>query len=1081
MVLVERILHILEGKHAKLDEIVAITFTDAAAAEMKARLRDACRRRAPEDDSEAMSYWRRLERRIDSARITTIHGFCSALLRENAVSLGLDPDFSVLSDAEAILLRSDAVKDALHGLLESEDAAALNLGAEHGVENVTLALIGMLNRGETIDRLCEAFAFNDPNALRTRWNELVEDKTRERVEAFCASPQLNHYAKELRAYDGLCSKPEDAREVSRALVLEACEEAACASDAGLAFGHLRSALGRPLLGTKKTNWPSNETYDRLKKTMEALKKEVEDYAPIPIDKTLETKSAQLTCNFFGTYQVVQAAYDKAKHQRKTLDFGDLIRLAAKSLRDNDDVCHRTAQGLKYLLIDEFQDTDATQLSITLKLTRMGGQDGAELFVVGDAKQSIYNFRGAEIEVFRDARQMSDDVIPLEKNFRSTPAVLSFINDFFTRSGLLTAVEPAYSPLLAHRPTADEACIEFLIPELDADADVNEYRRMEADLIADRVIVMCDEKSGEEISAGEGEVNRTIRYGDIALLFRAASSMYLYEEALRKRNVPFTVVAGGGFFERQEISDFRNLLAVTIDPWNEMALIGVLRSPITCLSDESIMRLCQQAGLAEAFWSKGILEDSEQAERLDTTRELLADLRERTELPLPAFLRYTLTESSYEAILLAGRHGPSRAGNLRKLIDLAETFSGVAGATVGAFVRYLDEVGSHDIREGEAAVHTANNNAVTLMSVHKAKGLEFPVVVVADAARAPRGGPKNSPFRLHRRLGLAADVVGADGDRHKPAIATLIGRVEKEEDRAEQARVLYVALTRARDRLLIGGALAGRIQGSWLKAMGETFSLFDKHDDETVAGEGWSARVRRTPGGARSLMEATSTVTSKAIAPLIEKTKKVQVAAACPIPLSISAVLGRMFGDEDTLHEARGSAESGDALYLGSAVHRLFECWDVSGVGGAPVERVLRETTLPLTLRHGLRGRLESAVDRFRASALYARMREKGPIQREAPFWLPVGGAWVSGKLDAMLADGTIIDYKTGKRRFEQHTRYEQQLRLYAAAVSTLGVTESPTAVVYYVDSAEEIPVDVSKAKVEETLVLAAEAIQGSLR
>ena len=126
-------------------------------------------------------------------------------------------------------------------------------------------------------------------------------------------------------------------------------------------------------------------------------------------------------------------------------------------------------------------------------------------------------------------------------------------------------------------------------------------------------------------------------------------------------------------------------------------------------------------------------------------------------------------------------------------------------------------------------------------------------------------------------------------------------------------------------------------------------------------------------------------------------------------------------------------------------------------------------------------RLKRAAERFRASALYARMREADSIQREAPFWLSVGGAWVSGKLDALLADGTIIDYKTGKRRAEQHARYEHQLRLYAAAVSELCDIESPSAVLYYVDSAEEIQVDVSKAKVDETLALAAEALQGAVR
>ena len=1081
MVLVERIIHILEGKHAKLDEIVAITFTDAAAAEMKERLRAACRDRAPKDDSEKMSYWRDMERRIDSARITTIHGFCSTLIRENALALGIDPDFAVLSEAEAILLRNEVVKDTVHRLFEAEDAAARNVGVEHGVDRLVRAFAGLLNQGEVIDRLCEEFTFDDPNVLCARWKEVVEGKTRERLEAFGASAQLKQYAKELRSFDGMCSKPEDAREVSRVALLDACEKMIKAESVGRAFERLCAALEQPIRGTRKTNWSSSEEYDALKEVMEELKKEAKEYAPIPFDDQVETQAARLTCDFFATFNAVQHDYDEAKRLKTSLDFGDLIRLAAKTLRDRDEVCRRTAQGIKYLLIDEFQDTDATQLDIAKALQNIGGKYGAELFVVGDAKQSIYNFRGAEVEVFRSARETSDDIIPLEKNFRSAPGVLSFINDFFSRSVLLTAVEPEYSPLLAHRAPASEQCIEFLIPELVEGADADEYRRMEAELIAERVIAMCDDTHGEDVYDRKREEYRRAQFGDVALLFRAASSMYLYEEALRRRGVPFTVVAGSGFFERQEIADFRNLLVTAIDPWNEVALLGVLRSPLAGLSDESIMLLCGQAGLAEAFWSAGSLENAEQCERLEAARKFLATLRARTELPLPTFLRYALAESSYEAILLAGRHGPSRAGNLRKLIDLAETFSGTSGATLGAFVRYLDEVGAHEIREGEAVVHAANNDSVTLMSVHKAKGLEFPIVVVADAARAPGGGRKDTPFRLHRRLGLTTDVVGADGERCKPAMATLIGRAEKDEERAEQARVLYVALTRARDRLLIGGAPAGKIRGSWLHAMNDVFEMFEKGDNKTVPGEGWSARVRRAQGSAqipKTPKRATATIAHE---PLMAQTAPWTPSAAYQSRASISALLDRMGEGEDGIKYERRSAGTGHALYLGSVVHSLFESWDVMMEDSAPVERVLRATSPPLALRASLRDHLTRAEDLFRGSALYARMRKAGPIQREAPFWLSVGGAWVSGKLDALLADGTIIDYKTGKRRAEQHARYEQQLRLYAAAVSELCAIESPTAILYYVDSAEEVAVDVSKAKVDETLALAAEALQGAAR
>jgi ATP-dependent exoDNAse (exonuclease V) beta subunit len=705
-----------------------------------------------------------------------------------------------------------------------------------------------------------------------------------------------------------------------------------------------------------------------------------------------------------------------------------------------------------------------------------------LFIVGDAKQSIYDFRGAEVEVFGQAREAADEKISLDINFRSLPGILEFVNEFFQESGLIETEGIQYHPLHAHRETREEPRVEFLLAELNSEKPLaQEARTAEADLIAARIAEMCSDPSTLVLDSSSDEW-RPAAYGDVVLLFRASSDISLYEEALRRQQIPFNVAEGAGFYERQEISDIRNLLTVLVDPWNEMALFGFLRSPIGALSDESLMALSAERGLADSFQSDLSLEEVDQNERLNRARTLIAQLRARADSPLPSLLRHVITETGYDAILLAGRHGRQKVSNLRKLLDLAEGFSKTRPPRLPAFVRYLEDVASRALREGDAPLPGEGEDSVTLMTIHKAKGLEFSIVVLADTARSTKGKTNMDAVRFHRRLGLVASCTDDVGVGQKPLLWKSIDRAEQDTRRAEEARVLYVALTRARDWLLIAGAPAAAKSDSWLHAFEEVYGLSGYGDGEVIIGEGWSGVVRRRAGTTpkpRPRQPAESTFSmddmEKRVSPII-------VPSRSGSTLSVTQLVHLMDGGstEDAALETKpsqgGKGGGSVALLRGTMAHALFEGWDF-GVEDPAIVPILIEFAPGLRDPDGHGVYLAGLAERFAQTELFGELSRAESLERELPFVWTIGGQPVSGTVDMVLDGSGIVDYKTGRFRAESHIRYERQVQLYALAMHSLTGIRASSAILQYVDETEgRREVDVSEDALAEVLALAEKAV-----
>lgn len=1074
-VLVERIVYLLERFSKQdglsLDKIVAITFTDAAAAELKVRLREEFRKRAPRDNPEEMTRWRDLERRIDTARVSTIHSFCASILRENALRIGMDPDFSVMAEDESKLLRNETVTDTIHRLLDAGNEPALRAATQLRTGTLIAQMNFLLGHRRLMERIAQEHeAVVDPERLVAHWQEMVQDTRKQNLLELARSPRMKRLRDELASFEGACIKTTDGRETARIEMMTLLDGIIRAENANRIVEYFSRICDITFKNPRKANWKPEEVYDQVKAVQEEIRDLAQKATPDEIDPQVESRAAQLTGDVVHVYQEVAGAFAKAKVARSTVDFDDLISTTAHVLRTNPDVLARTARGIRYLLIDEFQDTDGLQLEIARLLS--DHPEGANLFLVGDAKQSIYDFRGAEVEVFQGEKNTADKVIPLDRNFRSLPDVLDFANDLFARTGLLSAVEPEYKPLACHRDPTAQCRIEFLVPEEIEKGLVGEYRSAEAEMIASRLWSMCSGPEPVEVFEKDGS-KRPASFGDAAILFRSTPNIYLYEEPLRRMGIPYNVVAGVGFYERQEILDLRNLLTVIIDPWDEVALLGFLRGPIAALSDESIAVLCTEGGLVPAFLSDVTPEHIAGPDRLRRARALVRELRERREMPVPLFLRYVLDRTGYEAIVLSQFMGVQKAVNVRKAVEMSSGFSRTAPPKLAAFVHYLESVAIEEVREGDAPLQSAGSGSVTLMSIHKAKGLEFPIVVIADTSQ-PRRSAESPPIRVHRTLGMATRVTTDTGEPANPALYDLIREEDSKRAEAESARILYVALTRARDYLLVAGK-PEKMKNSWMDVINREFGIVDRPEGDTLSGNNWEAVVRRKLFNVKP--EKTGAHLDQAlsfddVAPRLERSV---TSNAGRLTFSVSELLDAMT-DTQGSEEDDGPRALGDpiALTRGSLVHRMFETWDFRD--DAPDFQGLRRDCPAAKTWRLLEPVLRDTANRFLDSALGRRMRNDAGLEREKPFLLRIGGVLVSGTIDAILDDGTIIDYKTGRRSEEREARYDWQLRLYALAVRSLPGTHPNTAIVYYTDTSESHDVDLSENMLEEALARAKTAI-----
>jgi ATP-dependent helicase/nuclease subunit A len=854
-----------------LGHLVAITFTERAAREMRDRIRAECRRRLRECPDEEVAHWQSLLREIDGARISTIHGFCAGLLRSHAVEAGLDPRFELLDEATSTSFLRTSVAESVRELLAARNPDAMELVLEFGLEGTEDLVRSLIGQRFRID--FAAWESMTPSVLAQQWLDRWRTRTVPDLIARLWKSDTVRLVKQLLS----AHEPGHAvMQERRSVMVNLLSLSPSAADPAALLAELRENSQVKGGGGEKS-WESKEVYERVRDALAALREEIDKLGG-QLESTPDDAqtAAVLGLMALRVTRHATAEYARAKQQAGLLDFDDLLLLTRDLLRDHTRVRERVAGGISLLMVDEFQDTDPVQAEIVRHLCGGGITDG-KLFFVGDAKQSIYRFRRADPAVFDALRSELDERgrLPLSRNFRSQPSILQFVNAL-----LDGAMSTEYEPLVAHHEqlATAEPTIEFLFtdgltsaePSAHSGIDgsetlarhaqplspsggegstssVDDLRRREADWIAARVQQMLtdDVPRVRDVDSRTGRTGlRPAQSGDVAILFRALTDVRHYEAALRERDLPYYLVGGRAFFAQQEIFDLINLCRYLLDQDDEVSLVGLLRSPFFGLSDDSLLALAERSTgsfathprppspfggevrtIREALDAPHVDLPEEQRDRVVHAARMLAELeRERHRLPVAGLLNLALDRTGYDAALLLEFLGPRKLANLRKLIEMARELdrSGLFG--LSEFVEWLQDAMDDEAKEELAAIHPEAGNVIRLMTIHQAKGLEFPIVVVPDMDR--KLNSRGSRIRFDPELGPLVNPPEKFGRDVANIGRKMFDLAERDAEEAESLRLLYVATTRAADHLILSAGLNDfdKLSSPWMKLLASRFDL-----------------------------------------------------------------------------------------------------------------------------------------------------------------------------------------------------------------------------------------------------------------
>ncbi len=732
--------------------------------------------------------------------------------------------------------------------------------------------------------------------------------------------------------------------------------------------------------------------------------------------------------------VFDRAYAAAKERESGLDFEDLQLRARDLLRSNEEIRSRESLRFRAVMVDEFQDTNRLQCDL---IDLLAPED---VFFVGDEFQSVYRFRHADVDVFKERRAASDDVLPLTRNYRSRPELLAVVNELFSAD-----FGDEFHPLEAAGRFPDPAAgpvVELLVTDKEAfrGGDVH-WRRAEAGAVARRV--------RELVASGEAAP------GEIVLLFAAGTDAELYEDALRELGLPTYRAAGRGYFGQQQVVDLLAYLRLIHNRYDDESLVTVLASPLVGVSNDALVLLRRAAPRKPLFCG---LEHSLPPGLPAADERLFRAFRQRydrltalsSRVGLERLCEQIAAEHDYDLAVLARPDGLRRYANLRKLGRLARSYEDLRGPDIEGFVRFVRDQDAVGAREGEAFAEEEGGDSIRLLTIHAAKGLEFKVVVVADAGRDRLPGRGEEILCLpDGRFGFKV-VDPTSGKRRGAFDYEAVKAAEERAEEAERRRLYYVAMTRAIDRLIVSGSIdAGRASdqktpiGWVLGQLGEVELPESEEPVEIARGDArLLLRVNRSappaspPPAAEpadgqlvlfSLDDGAAAATP-AVAPLPPLAPVPEPPLHEPRRLSYSALAlfarcsyryyaERVVGMRPVDPSGRLPGRTGlAATEVGDAVHALLEHVDIRSPAAPAGEE----------LAAAVRARYPEATDAeverigglaaaYCGSELARRVAAQPEARAEAPFAFEHDGVLLHGRLDVLsLADreAVVVDFKT---------------------------------------------------------------------
>ena len=1078
-VLVGRFVRLVLETEIPVDAILAITFTEKAAADMKERIAGSFEAAGAEEE----------RRKVEFSYVSTIDAFCARLLRENALEAGVDPRFRVLSEIEAERLMREAADTILlahpqERLFELVEATRIpDLSASLRALYKKIRHAGMPLSTATLEPVSQSEIGEE--VLSEGLRELGRAKRLERL-----TPRQEEMIQSLLGLSGeIALLPADASPI----------------EVGRSFKLFRSRF--VFHGTKE------------RPALQGALKRIEEGLNTWRSERLERAAGPLRATLGGLLPLFDAEYQRQKRSLAALDFADLEWLARDLLSRSTEVRQRLQRRFRHVFLDEFQDTNPLQKEIVDQL-----RGGHGFLVAGDAKQSIYGFRDADVALlatFQRTAEASGGHIPLPENFRSRPELVEFSNRVFSSSLWKPGPVP-FSPMVAAAAHGSKPfpSVEILIAEGE---DAESSRIREAEALSGRIAELVEEGRTRITRQGSERRGQPLSYGDLAILFRSTTHMRIYERALSQRRIPYFVQEGRGYFQTQEVRDLTNFLRILENPRDDFHLAAVLRSPLCGLSDDDLYRLARRESsrsrLADRLRHDAGLSEPGR-ERLARFVGLFDRIRGRKgHGPLWRPLEVVLSETPVGQQALLHFNGRRRLANLKKLVDLERTWEAAQAHSLPALVELLEDYGAEEARESEAMVESPRDDTVKLMTIHAAKGLEFPLVAVADLGRSDPPRRTEEIFRRGEGMGLAFYDPEEGSRSLKPTSYLALEERQKEAELQEENRLLYVAVTRAQEHLILSGWSAPSSKGSdtWLKAIvealggeqalaanpliavlkngnaqpktGRMASLAGLQRDRLEQGQPLvdDPAIQEVAGSAKEILQRAA-LASPALetTPFLATATEIVQHQLCPrryhLRYQVGAPSGRFSRDlrrmdqESARHVTELSPPGGDsedlsllkddelpAEKLGDRVHRIL---------AEPEDSPLINDLLA-SMSHSERKEALHQVETFRRSDLGRRAKAATAL-REVPFAMTRLGATLRGQIDLIIEPGstamTLVDYKTSRipasEVKEKAADYELQLRLYAIAALEIFGKSPQRACLYFLHPDVQHDVDLSPSATE---------------
>ncbi len=1103
-VLVERILHLLKSQRAAVTELLVLTFTEKAANEIKTRLSNSFRELGLE----------RPRQDLEKAAISTFHSFASRLLKEHPIEAGVDPDFRVIETEQSGLLKEEAMNETFAKLYEDKNEA-FEILTVYGEEAVRAGIFKVFHA-----------ARHEGKSLRDFF-----DESRIREQAACEKKE-----------EALPREAEALRARLEAIDAEGWERFLGHQPWNWKTFRNFKVWSRLYKGKRKAGW----------KEWRALLEDLAALRIVPLAAPRKEKFEQAALVF-------ETIYSALKKEKGFLDFDDLQMKAVGLFRGQPPALQklreRYQRTFKFILVDEFQDTNFLQMEFVELLS-----SGKNLFMVGDYKQSIYGFRGAAPEIFLEkdrlyGRGSEGERILLTESFRSVPPVIDFVNQFFQTLWAEDAFP--FEPLVAgapqtpgvrHRPPVplpvhcakdemgavlvtvdekeiktkaasteppEETAVEVLVTGLKEGEDMRYARLREARGIAARIRELHEKEN--------------IPYGDIAVLFQAMTLSGIFEDAFKSAGVPYLIVAGRGFYEQPEIQDMMSCLAHLERPWADIPLAATLRSPLFHITDDTLFWLSRHAKKEneEAPLERALKDLERLQEILPEQRRKLESFLKRAQgwiemkdrVPLSELIDKILADTGYELSVLMDPKGARRYANLKKLIAMVREYETFERMPVAAFLNILKRLKAQEVRESEASMTLETGaEAVRMMSVHAAKGLEFPVVFVADMGhRASRSDSKT--VIAHAAAGFAMQVPEEESrEMQEPYFFRRVDLQIAKREEEERKRLFYVAVTRAKSRLFLSGvhkkkkktketfremtswmdwvmaicegtpvlardSLKGVTRTApisarrewigmgtvkmvldpcfWAGPRGEVTDDFHDQVEHLIKNREYPTAVETKPAS-RVPPARRQSGGSSAVSRMIDLPVSAYVLfQRSPEEFWRAYQIGWTVGENEWAGEdAVFSEDEFQASDFGTAMHEFFEHLDFAraepGIRPEALERIFGRWG-EAAVHHARR-----ILSDFLRQPVFQQLRKARQVKREIDFVLNERRGLIHGKADVLFEDERgawhILDYKTaaGDEETARQSAYDLQLEIYALAAARILKLPVRSAIIYYLKNQKAV-------------------------